>query len=302
MEKDVIIIGGGPAGLTSAIYCSRAMLRTLVLEEQSVGGQMVFTTEVENYPGFPEGIMGPELGILMEKQARKFGSEISYESIKNIDIKNKKVITDKNEYHFRALILATGAAPKKLNLEKELFFTGRGVSYCATCDGAFFRDQIVAVVGGGNTAIEEAIFLTNFAKKVYIIHRRDKFRAERYLQEKALKNDKIIPIWNKVVVELLGEESLSAIRVNDIVTKRDELIELSGLFIFVGYKPRTEIIRDIVALDDEGYILTNEQRQTNIEYIFAAGDCVKKPYKQIATAIGDGCTAGMSAISYLEKL
>lgn len=301
MEKDVIIIGGGPAGLTAAIYCSRAMLKTAVIEEQSVGGQMVFTTEVENYPGFPDGIMGPELGMLMEKQARRFGSEILYETITKIDVENKKVITVSSEYSFKALIIATGASPMKLNLEKESLFTGRGVSYCATCDGAFFRDQIVAVVGGGNTAIEEAIFLTNFASKVYIIHRRDKFRAERYLQEKAFKNEKIEPLWNKVVTELLGEVSLSAVKIKDVLSNREELLKLSGLFIFVGYKPRTELFKDFVKIDENGYIITNEMRQTNIEYIFAAGDCVKKPYKQVATAVGDGCTAAMSAIAYLER-
>jgi len=301
MEKDVIIIGGGPAGLTAAIYCSRAMLKTVVIEEQSVGGQMVFTTDIENYPGFPDGVMGPELGGLMEKQAKRFGTEIVYETIKFVDKNNKKIVTDRNEYSCKALIIATGASPMKLGLEKEAELTGKGVSYCATCDGAFFRDQIVAVVGGGNTAIEEAIFLTNFASNVYIIHRRDKFRAEKYLQEKALKNEKIKPLWNKVVTKLHGDDSLSAITIKDILTGKEETVNLSGLFIFVGYKPRTEVFKDVVDIDEAGYIVANEFRQTNVDWIFAAGDCVKKPYKQIATAVGDGCTAAMSAIAYLES-
>jgi len=301
MEKDVIIIGGGPAGLTAAIYCSRAMLKTVVIEEQSVGGQMVFTTDIENYPGFPDGVMGPELGGLMEKQAKRFGTEIVYETIKFVDKNNKKIVTDRNEYSCKALIIATGASPMKLGLEKEAELTGKGVSYCATCDGAFFRDQIVAVVGGGNTAIEEAIFLTNFASNVYIIHRRDKFRAEKYLQEKALKNEKIKPLWNKVVTKLHGDDSLSAITIKDVLTGKEETVNLSGLFIFVGYKPRTEVFKDVVDIDEVGYIVANEFRQTNVDWIFAAGDCVKKPYKQIATAVGDGCTAAMSAIAYLES-
>lgn len=300
MEKDVIIIGGGPAGLTAAIYCSRAMLSTLVLEEQSVGGQMVFTTDVENYPGFPEGVMGPELGSLMEKQAKRFGTEISYESIKNIDMTNKKVVTDRNEYICKVLIIATGASPMKLGLEKENELTGKGISYCATCDGAFFRGQDVAVVGGGNTAIEEAIFLTNFAKTVYIIHRRDKFRAEKYLQEKALRNEKIKPVWNKIITKLHGDEFLTGITTRDVLTAEEQVLDISGLFIFVGYKPRTDLLKGIVEIDENGYILVNELRQTSVNWIFAAGDCVKKPYKQIATAVGDGCTAAMSAIAYLE--
>lgn len=301
MEKDIVIIGGGPAGLTAAIYCSRAMLKTLVIEEQSIGGQMVFSTEVENYPGFPNGIMGPELGTLMEKQALRFGAEISYDKINKIDWESKKIYTDKEVYSCKALIIATGASPMKLNLEKEKELTGRGISYCATCDGAFFRNQVVAVVGGGNTAIEEAIFLTNFASRVYIIHRRDKFRAEKYLQEKALKNEKIVPLWNKVVTKLNGDEDLTSIVIKDVLSGKEENLQLSGLFIFVGYSPRTELFRGVINIDEKGYILADENRGTNMEWVFAAGDCVKKPYKQIATAVGDGCTAAMSAIAYLER-
>lgn len=301
MERDIIIVGGGPAGLTAAIYCSRANLKTVVLEEQSIGGQIVFTTDIENYPGFPDGVIGPELGSLIEKQAKRFGAEISYETLKQIDVDKKRVHTDKNVYSCKALILAMGAAPMKLNIEKEAELTGRGISYCATCDGAFFRDQVVAVVGGGNTAIEEALFLTNFAKTVYIIHRRDKFRAEKYLQSKALNHQKIKPLWNCVVKEIIGEDSLEGVIVNNVVTGKEERINLNGLFIFVGYKPRTDLVKDVVRLDKDGYILTDEYAATNVPWIFAAGDCRKKPYKQIATAVGDGCTAAMSAIAYTER-
>jgi len=211
MEKDIIIIGGGPAGLTSAIYTSRARHSTLVIEEKAIGGQIIITTEIENYPGFPKGVMGPELAMLMEEQAKKFGTEILYDSVKSIDINNKKVFTENGEYTCKALIIATGATPSKLNLPKEEELTGRGISYCATCDGAFFKDQEVAVIGGGNTAVEEALFLTNFAKKVYLIHRRDKLRAEKCLQERIFEHEKIEVLWNTLVDSIDGDDALKGI-------------------------------------------------------------------------------------------
>ncbi len=300
MTKDIIIIGGGPAGLTSAIYTSRARHSTLVIEEKAVGGQIILTTEIENYPGFPKGIMGPELGMLMEEQAKKFGTEIKYDSVKSINIDEKKVITEKEEYTCKAIIIATGATPSKLNLPKEEELTGRGISYCATCDGAFFKDQIVAVIGGGNTAVEEALFLTNFAKKVYLIHRRDKLRAEKCLQERLFEHDKIEVIWNTIVDSLEGDDSLKGINIKNKITGQISLLPLDGLFIFVGYTPKTEFLKGLLELDENGYIKVNEKNQTSIPWIFAAGDCISKPYKQIATAVGDGCTAALSAIAYLE--
>lgn len=300
MEKDIIIIGSGPAGLTAGIYTSRARHSTLILEEKSIGGQIIITTEIENYPGFPKGIMGPELAMLMEEQAKKFGAEISYESVHKIDIDSKKIITDQNEYTCKALIVATGATPSKLNLPKEEELTGRGISYCATCDGAFFKDQIVAVIGGGNTAVEEALFLTNFAKKVFLIHRRDKLRAEKCLQERIFQHPKIEVIWNTVVDSIVGEDSLKGINIKNKINDEVKFLPLDGLFIFVGYTPKTDFLKNIVELDESGYIIVNYKNQTNIPWIFAAGDCVKKPYKQIATAVGDGCTAALSAIAYLE--
>jgi len=300
MERDIIIIGGGPAGLTAAIYTSRARYNTLVLEEKSIGGQIIITTEIENYPGFPKGILGPELAMLMEEQARKFGTEISYESVQKIDIDTKTIYTDQNKYTCKALIIATGATPSKLKLPKEEELTGRGISYCATCDGAFFKDQIVAVIGGGNTAVEEALFLTNFAKKVYLIHRRDKLRAEKCLQERIFANEKIEVIWNSIVHSIEGENTLTGINIKNKISGEITHLPLDGLFIFVGYTPKTDFIKDIIELDENGYIKVNEKKQTNIPWIFAAGDCVSKPYKQIATAVGDGCSAALSAIAYLE--
>lgn len=300
MDKDIIIIGGGAAGLTAAIYTARARHNTLVIEEKSVGGQILITTEIENYPGFPDGIMGPELGMLMERQATKFGAEIVYESVLKIDSTNKKVITDKNEYTCKALIISTGATPMKLNLPKEEELTGKGVSYCATCDGAFFRDQVVAVIGGGNTAVEEALFLTNFAKKIYLVHRRNKLRAEKCLQERIFNNEKIEVIWDNVVTSIEGEETLKGITIKNVKTGELRFVDLDGLFIFIGYTPKTDIVRDIVELDENGYIKVDKKNQTSIPWIFAAGDCVSKPYKQIATAVGDGCNAALSAIAYVE--
>jgi thioredoxin reductase (NADPH) len=301
MEKDIIIIGGGPAGLTAAIYASRAMLKTTIIEQQSVGGQTVYTTDIENYPGFPDGIMGPELASLMEKQALRFGAELVYESVQKIDIEKKAVVTGSGTHTCKAIILALGASPMKMNIDKEAELTGRGVSYCATCDGAFFRDQIVGVVGGGNTAIEEALFLTNFAKKVYIIHRRDSLRAEKYLQEKAFKHEKIEFIWDSVVSKLIGENELEAVVMKDVKTGVEKQMAMNGLFVFVGYTPRTEIVKGLVELDPNGYIKVDNRGQTSVPWIFAAGDCMAKPHKQVATAVGDGCTAGMSAVAYLEK-
>ncbi|MCX7769480.1 MAG: thioredoxin-disulfide reductase [Proteobacteria bacterium] len=300
MEKDIIIIGGGPAGLTSAIYTSRARHSTLVIEEKAIGGQIIITTEIENYPGFPKGIMGPELAMLMEEQAKKFGTEIIFDSVKLIDLDNKKIITENSEYKCKALIIATGATPSKLNLPKEEELTGRGISYCATCDGAFFRDQVVAVVGGGNTAVEEALFLTNFAQKVYLIHRRDRLRAEKCLQERVFEHKKIEIIWNTIIDSIEGQESLRGVNIKNKITGETTFLPLDGLFIFVGYTPKTEFLKNIVDLDENGYIKVNNKNQTSIPWIFAAGDCVLKPYKQIATAVGDGCTAALSAIAYLE--
>lgn len=300
MERDIIIIGGGPAGLTSAIYTSRARHNTLVIEEKAVGGQIIITTDIENYPGFPKGILGPELAMLMEEQAKKFGAEIKYDSVKKININEKKIITETEEYICKALIIATGATPSKLNLTKEEELTGRGISYCATCDGAFFRDQIVAVIGGGNTAVEEALFLTNFAKKVYLIHRRDKLRAEKCLQERLFKHEKIEVIWNTVVDSIEGDDTLKGINIKNKLNGETSFLPLDGLFIFVGYTPKTDFLKGLIDLDENGYIKVNNRNQTNIPWIFAAGDCVLKPYKQIATAVGDGCNAALSAIAYLE--
>lgn len=300
MNYDIIIVGGGPAGLTSAIYTARALQKTLVLEERAVGGQMVLTTEIENYPGFPEGVMGAELGNLMEKQAKKFGAEIRYGSFKNIDVKKMCLKTDGEEFYFKALILALGAEPAKLGLPKEDQLTGKGISYCATCDGAFFRDQKVAVIGGGNTALEEALFLTNFASKVYLIHRRDHFRGEKYLQEKVIKNPKIQMILSTIPVEILGDNELNGLKVKNLKDENEYILDVTGVFIFVGYRPKTENLKGILELTEQGYIKVDKYLRTSVPFIFACGDCIDKPYKQVASAVGDGCVAGMSAVNYIE--
>ncbi len=302
MEYDVIILGGGAAGLTAAIYTSRAMHKTLVIEEKAVGGQMMYTTDIENYPGFPDGVMGFELSALMEKQAKKFGAEIIYDSFQTIDLNNKKVTTINTEYRFKVLILTLGAEPARLNLPNEKELTGRGVSYCATCDGAFFRGQQVAVIGGGNTALHEALFLTNFANKIYLVHRRDRFRGERYLQEKLIKNPKIDLILNSVPIEIMGEEEVKGLKVKKLKDGEELLLDVAGIFIFVGYNPRTEKVKGLVELNERGYIKVDRFLTTSVPFIFAAGDCIDKPYKQIASAVGDGCVSAMSAINYLESL
>lgn len=300
MDFDIIIIGGGPAGLTSAIYTARALQKTLIIEERAIGGQMVLTTEIENYPGFPDGIMGMELADLMQRQAKKFGAEIRYGSIKQIDVEKKIIKTDSEEFSFRALIFAGGAEPAKIGLPKEEEFTGKGVSYCATCDGAFFRDQKVAVIGGGNTALEEALFLTNFASRVYLIHRRDTYRGEKYLQEKVFKNEKIERIMNSIPIEIFGENEVTGLKIKNVLENKEYVLDVSGLFIFIGYKPKTQILKEIVELNEQGYIKVDKYLRTSVPFIFACGDCIDKPYKQIASAVGDGCVAGMSAINYLE--
>ncbi len=302
MEYDVIIIGGGAAGLTAAIYTSRAMQKTLIIEEKAVGGQMMYTTDIENYPGFPEGIMGYELSALMEKQAKKFGTEIVFESLQSIDIQNKKIKTSVSEYTFKVLILALGAEPARLNLPKEEKLTGRGVSYCATCDGAFFKDQQVCVIGGGNTALHEALFLTNFASKIYLVHRRDRFRGEKYLQERLVKNLRVELVLNAVPIEIIGEEEVKGLKVQNVKTGKETILDVSGIFIFVGYNPKTEKLKDIVELNEKGYIKVDRYLATSVPFVFAAGDCIDKPYKQVASAVGDGCVAAMSAINYLESL
>jgi len=304
MLYDVIIIGGGPAGLTAGIYSSRARLKTLLIEKAIVGGQITITDFVENYPGFEEGISGVELSQKMQQQAKKFGTEIIQGTVLNISVHNKikKIILEDNqEFEAKTIIIATGAHPKPLGIEGEERFKGRGVSYCATCDGAFYKGDKVAVIGGGDSAIEEAIFLTKFAEAVYIIHRRDQLRATKIIQERAFSNPKIKIIWDSVVKKIEGGDSVTALRIKNVKTQEESIIDVQGVFIFVGYKPNTGFFESLLRLDKDNYIITDERMTTSIDGIFAAGDVRAKPLKQIVTAVGDGAIAAVSAERYIEE-
>lgn len=308
MDYDVIIIGGGPAGLTAALYTSRARLKTLLIESFSVPGQAIITGHIENYPGFPEGINGFELIEKFKKQVDTFGAEFKVEDVKGIekckdrDCDGWKVKTDKKNYCSMSLIIATGARPKKLGAPGEDALQGRGVSYCATCDGPLYKDKHVVVMGGGDAAVEEALFLTKFAKKVTLVHRRDRLRATKILQERALSNKKIEVIWDSRIIEILGREKVAAVKLNNIKSGREEDIPCDGVFIFIGYTPNTDFIRGTVKLDKDGYIVTEGNMATSKKGIFASGDCRKKLLRQVVTACGDGAEAAYSLQQYVEEL
>lgn len=305
MLHDVIIIGGGPAGLTAGLYASRARLKSLLIEKGFPGGQVVTTEFVENYPGFDEGITGTELSQRMERQAKKFGLEIIQGAVGKISLKDKtkKISLEdgKTVYETKSIIIATGAHPKNLGIEGEAEFRGRGVSYCATCDGAFFKGYKVAVVGGGDSAVEEAVFLTKFAEIVYIVHRRDSFRAAKIAQERAFSNQKIKILWNSAAKKIEGKETVTALHLKNIKTGEESRLDVQGVFIFVGYNPNTEFLKDFVNLDNNSYIVTDEKMATSVPGVFAAGDVRAKSLKQIATAVGDGAVAAVSAEKYIEE-
>ncbi len=302
---DCVIIGTGPAGLTAGIYTARARLKTLLLEEKAVGGELVVADIVENYPGFPKGITGADLTSAMEEQARSFGAEICEVGAKSINIEgDNKIVntTDDRQISTKAVVIAAGTESLKLNVKGEKQFTGRGVSYCAQCDGAFFRDKEIIVVGGGDTAIGDAIFLTRFAKKIYVVHRRDKLRAEKILQERAFSIPTIEFIWDSVVAEIKGSKTVAAADVKNVKTGNVATKKVDGVFIFIGTKPNTEFVKDIITMDESGYIITNEHMETNRPGIFAAGDIRVKNVRQISTAVGDGAIAGYAVQHYIEKL
>jgi len=308
MTYDVIIVGGGPAGLTAAIYSSRSRLKTLLIESYNTPGQAVLTSDIENYPGFPEGLGGFELVERLKKQAEKFGTEFKISDVKNI----KKTKTEKNpawqletsegKTVSLSLIIASGARPEKLGIPGEDEFRGKGVSYCATCDGAFFKEEHIVVVGGGNTALEEALFLTKFAKKVTIMHRRDRLRAVEILQERAFANKKIDFAWNSVAEEIKGRDKVESIRIKNIKTNERTELNTDGVFIFIGYSPNTEFLKNSLKLDKRGYVISDENMQTSEKGVFVAGDARQKPLRQIVTAAGDGATAAMAAKKYVDEL
>ncbi len=300
---EVIIIGGGPAGLTAGLYTSRARLQTLLVENALFGGQMTTTELIENYPGFPEGVSGEELSRLMEEQAKRFGMKTLNDEVVEIGLEGdlKKVKTYGGDYFCKALIICTGTEYKKLGVPGEEQFKGRGVSYCATCDGAFFKDSRIVVVGGGDSALTEALFLTKFASEVTIIHRRDALRATRIYQERALSNPKIKFLWNSVIEEIKGDQVVRSVVVRNVKTGEVRAVETDGAFLFVGLVPRTQFLRGLIDIDESGYILTDEHCQTSVRGIFAAGDCRKKLLRQISTSVGDGATAAFAAEKYLEE-
>ncbi len=300
---DVVIIGGGPAGLTAGLYTSRARLKTLLIESGIFGGQMMTTEQIENYPGFPQGVSGEALSRLMEEQAKRFGMETINDEVLEVSIENerKKVKTYGGDYFCRALIICTGTEYRKLGVPGEEEFKGKGISYCATCDGAFFKDSRIVVVGGGDSALTEALFLTKFVKELTIIHRRDALRATKIYQERAMSHPKIKFLWNSVVEEIKGDDVVRSVVVKNVKTGEMTEMEVEGAFLFIGLMPRTQFLKDLVQMDREGYILTNENCETSLKGIFAAGDCRKKLLRQISTSVGDGATAAVAAEKYLEE-
>ena len=303
INYDVIIIGGGPAGMTAGLYASRAELKTLLVEKMIMGGQMMTTTRVENWPGYPGGIEGPELMMRFQEHCVEFGLETTIGEVEKIeDLGDKKrLVIDGKTYLCGALIVATGANPKKLGVEGEEALVGRGVSYCATCDGAFFRNVPIAVIGGGDTAAEEALFLTRFASKVYMVHRRDELRATKILQTRVLANEKIEMVWDSVVTGFNSDNSgLTGIQVKNVKSGEMQAIDVVGMFIAVGVAPSTGFLGGIVELDDSGYIRAGEDTRTSMPGVFAAGDCRTNVLKQVSTAVGDGAVAAIMSEKYLE--
>ena len=300
---DVIIIGGGPAGMTAGLYASRARLRTLLIENGLFGGQMTTTELIENYPGFPQGISGEELSRLMEEQAKRFGMEAISDEVTEVSLEKdlKKVKAYEGEFFCRALIICTGTEYRKLGVPGEEKFKGRGISYCATCDGAFFKDSRIIVVGGGDSALTEALFLTKFVSELTIIHRRDALRATKIYQERTLNHPKIKFLWNSVVQEIKGDSVVRSAVVKNVKSGEVKEVETEGAFLFIGLTPRTHFLKELVQMDESGYIVTNENCETSIKGIFAAGDCRKKLLRQISTSVGDGATAAFAAEKYLEE-
>jgi len=304
-EYDLIIIGGGPAGLTAGLYGVRAKLKTLLLEKLPLlGGQIVNAEKVENYPGFPDGISGPELIARMETQARKFGLVIKTGDVSGLRVEGdiKRVILEEGDYFSRAIIVATGASPNRLGVEGEGRLIGRGISFCGTCDGFFFKNMDVIVVGGGDTAMEEALFLTRFVRKVTVVHRRDALRATKILQERAFKNDKIEFIWDTVIEKIEGEKAVERVILKNVKTREILAQKTGGVLIFVGTKPNTRFLQGTVDLDEQGFILTDNDLESSNPGIFASGDARKKILRQVSTAVGEGATAAFTAEKYLERV
>ncbi|TNE50830.1 MAG: thioredoxin-disulfide reductase [Deltaproteobacteria bacterium] len=310
-HRPVVILGSGPAGATAAIYTSRAGLKPLVFEGIEPGGQLTITTDVENYPGFPDGVMGPEMMQLFKKQAERFGSEFRYGIVTKVDLEAKPIrlwIDESEEMTCDALIISTGAAAKWLGLPSEVQYRGFGVSSCATCDGAFFRGEDMVIVGGGDTAMEEANFLTRFANKVYVVHRRDSLRASKIMQERAHKNEKIEFVWNSEIQEILGEgeghkKKVTGVKLFNNQTKETSTLPCAAVFVAIGHKPNTEIFQNQLPMDESGYLeVIPGTAKTHIPGVFVAGDAADHVYRQAITAAGTGCMAAIDAERYLAEL
>lgn len=301
--RNIIIIGSGPAGYTAAIYSARAGLKPLVFEGYAAGGQLMITTEVENYPGFPEGVTGPELMQLLKKQAARFGAELFTQDVDSVDFSKRPftVTSQGKTYQAHAVIIATGATAKYLGLPSERSLMGKGVSACATCDGAFFKGEKLALVGGGDTAMEEALFLTRFASEVVVIHRRDTLRASKIMQERALKHPKIRFIWNSAVTECIGTNKLEKLKIKNLQTGEEHLEDFGGLFVAIGHEPTTALFKGTLETNETGYLVTKgKSSYTSIDGVFACGDVQDHVYRQAITAAGSGCTAAIDAERWLE--
>lgn len=305
MDKlyDVIIIGGGPAGYTAALYSARAGLDTLVLEKMAVGGQMALTGDIDNYPGFEEGIDGFTLGMKMQQSAERFGAKTEYDEVISVDFseKIKKIKTNFNEFKAKTVIISTGANPKELGLKNEKELTGRGIHYCAHCDGRFYKDKTVAVIGGGNSAVSDALYLSNLAKKVYLIHRRDKLTATNVYKAPLEKAENIEFLWDTVLSDVVFDQKVTDAEIKNLKTNEINRLPIDGVFISIGRKPASELFKNILALDDYGYIIANESTKTNLDGVYAVGDVRTKALRQIVTAVGDGATAVHFAEEYISN-
>jgi thioredoxin reductase (NADPH) len=302
--RNVVVIGSGPAGYTAALYAARADLEPLVLKGLDAGGQLMLTTEVENYPGFADGVMGPELMDQMEKQAQRFGAEILAVSVTEVDLSARPFLIKAGDQTWRArtVIVATGATARWLDIPGEAQLRGRGVSACATCDGFFFRDRELIVVGGGDTAAEEALFLTKFASKVTLVHRRDELRASKVMQDRVFAHEKIEVVWDTVLEEILGDDAVTGVRVRNVQTGAEHTIATDGVFVAIGHDPATELFGDQLAVDDEGYLVVDEpSTETSVPGVFAAGDVTDHTYRQAVTAAGQGCKAAIDAERFLVE-